>query len=387
MSRRFDVIVVGVGGMGSAAAYHLARRGQRVLGLERFDIPHAFGSSHGVTRIIRLAYYEHSAYVPLLRRAYELWRELEALAGEPLLTITGSIDSSGRDRAVFQGSLRACELHDIPHEVLTGAEVNARFPGFRLPPEHGAVWQPNGGFLASERCIVAHVLAAQSAGAEIHARERVRTWEVAASGVKVITDRDTYEADRLVITAGAWNADLAPALSGLARPERQVLAWFQPIIPALFQPATFPVFNLTVDEGRFYGIPVYGIPGFKVGRYHHRHELVDPETMERKPGHDDESLLRHFAERYIPDAAGPTMALATCLFTNTPDEHFIIDTYPGSPQVLIISACSGHGFKFCSVIGEIAADLTIRDSTTHDISLFQLARFQRDLLVGQDSNQ
>src|SRR5688572_4310488 len=194
-TRRFDIIVLGVGGMGSAACYHLARRGKRVLGLERFDIPHAMGSSHGVTRIIRLAYYEHPSYVLLLRRAYELWRELESGFGEQLLHVTGSVDAGPPDEEVFRGSLESCRIHALPHQVLTSTELARRYPGYQLPLDHLALFQPSGGFVLSERAIVAHVLAAQAAGAEIHARERVVGWNPNGGGVRVTTDRATYEAD------------------------------------------------------------------------------------------------------------------------------------------------------------------------------------------------
>jgi sarcosine oxidase len=375
MNRTFDVIVVGVGGMGSAACYHLAKRGKRVLGLERFDIPHAMGSSHGINRIIRLAYYEDPSYVPLLRRSYELWRELQTEFGEQLLHITGSVDASHRDGDVFGGALHSCQLHDLPHEVLTSPELSARFPGFTLPPDHFGLFQPEGGFLMSERAIVAHVDGAISAGAEIHARERVIDWDITRDGVKVTTDRGTYEAERLVISAGAWMQSLVPELQMLSQPERQVLAWFQPIEPGIFSPQRFPVFNLAVDEGRYYGFPVHHVPGFKVGRYHHLDEQVSADTVDREPNANDEEALRSFTERYFPRAAGPTMALRSCLFTNTPDEHFIIDHLPGMPQVTVASPCSGHGYKFCSVVGEILADLSSGGSTTHDIALFRLDRF------------
>jgi sarcosine oxidase len=375
--RSFDVIVVGVGAMGSAACLQLARRGSRVLGLERFDIPHAMGSSHGINRIIRLAYYEDSSYVPLLRRAYELWRELERGFGEQLLHITGSIDASPRDNWVFAGSLRSCEEHALPHQILDHRQLADRFPAYQLPEGHFALFQPDGGFLLSERCIVANVLAAQEAGAEIHAREKVLDWDLTASGVIVETDRATYEAERIVLSAGAWMSDLLPALKRLAIPERQVLAWFQPTTPALFAPEHFPVFNMEVDEGRYYGFPVSVIPGVKIGKYHHLQEVIDPDEMNREPTIEDEEVLRAYASRYFPDSNGPVMALKSCMFTNTPDEHFIIDTLPGEPRVIVASPCSGHGFKFASVIGEILADLAIVGSTKHDIDLFKLDRFQQ----------
>jgi sarcosine oxidase len=372
-----DVIVVGRGGMGSAAAWQLARRGQRVLGLERFDIPHPFGSSHGVSRIIRLPYYEDTAYVPLLRRAYELWREAEAATGAELLVTTGSIDSSPEDDPLFQGALAAAREHDLPHEVLTGAAVNERFPGYRLPADQRAVFQPQGGLVASERAIVAHVGAAQAHGADIRARERVLGWapDAGGEGVTVTTDKGTYRAARLVLTVGAWSGEMAPSLARLAVPERQVLAWLQPSRPEWFGPDRFPVFNLMVEEGRYYGLPVYEVPGFKFGRYHHQNETGAPDTLLRKPDAADEALLRQFGERYFPDGSGPTMALRACMFTNTPDEHFILDHHPDHKQVVLASPCSGHGYKFCSVIGEILADLATGDGTTrHDIGFLRLAR-------------
>lgn len=374
-TQAFDVIVVGTGAMGSAACYHLARRGKRVLGLERFDIPHAMGSSHGVNRIIRLAYYEDPSYVPLLRRAYGLWRELESGFGEQLLFITGSIDASEADSWVFQRSLESCELHDLPHEVLTSAQLRERFPAYHLPEGHLALLQPEGGFVASERAIVAHVEGAIEAGAAIHGREPVTGWELTAGGVRVETTKGRYEAERLVLSAGAWMGELTPHLTPLLKPERQVLAWFQPAAPARFRPDVFPVFNLAHGEERYYGFPIFGIPGFKFGKYHHRGELIDPESWQREPDADDEALLREVSLRYFPESAGPVMSLKSCIFTNTPDEHFILDTLPDEPRVVVASPCSGHGYKFASVMGEIIADLATSGQTAHDIALFRLDRF------------
>ena len=372
----YDAIVVGVGGMGSAACWQLARRGLRVLGLERFDIPHATGSSHGVTRIIRLPYYEDPAYVPLLHRAYALWREIEAASGEELLVTTGSIDAGPADGPLFEGALASARLHRIAHEVLTGAEVNARWPGYSLPGDMRAVFQPDGGLLASERAIVAHVRAAQQAGAVIQARERVLGWEArpGGSGVSVTTERGRYKSERLVLTAGAWIGEIAPALASLAVPERQVLGWFQPQRPELFGTTRFPVFNMQAEEGRYYGLPVYGVPGFKLGRYGHLGETGPADGVRREPDAADEAILRYFLRRYFPAADGPTMALRTCLFTNTPDGHFVIDRHPAFPQVILASPCSGHGYKFCSVIGEILAELASAGRTRHDIGFLALDR-------------
>src|SRR5262245_49683481 len=365
--------------MGSSALFHLARCGLRVLGIERYNIPHEMGSSHGLTRIIRLAYYEHPSYVPLLRRAYELWRQLENLVQERLLIVTGSVDASPADGEVFVGSKASCDIHHLPHEILDHQALNMRFPGYRLPQGIAAVYQPDGGFLLSERCIVAHVMAAQELGAEVHGREQVLGWEPKGGGVMLWTDRERYSADRLVICSGAWAAKLVPELAVLAVPERQVLAWFQPNQPALFRVHAFPVFNMAVEEGRYYGFPIYGIPGFKVGRYHHLEQHVDPDHMDREAHREDEDVLRAFTSRYFPDAAGPTMSLKTCLFTNTPDEHFILDLHPELPQVCIAAGFSGHGFKFCSVFGEIMADLAQTGRSQHNLDLFRLQRFQETM--------
>ncbi len=371
----YDVIVIGVGGMGSAACWHLARRGCRVLGLERFDIPHAMGSSHGFNRIIRLGYFEDPSYVPLLRRAYENWRELETRFGEKLLFITGSVDAGPADSRMVEGSLRACREHDLAHEVMSGRELKQRFPGYELPDSHVAVLQGDGGFVSAERAIVAHVTLAQAAGAEIHAREPVLEWNTTASGVRVRTERGTYEAGRLIVAAGSWMADFVPDLRDVAVPERQVLGWFQPIEPALFTPERFPVFNMEVDDAKFYGFPVWHVPGFKIGRWHHLGETGQADALSREVTLRDEAVLRDCVARCFPKANGPTMGLRACFFTNTPDEHFIIDTLPGQPQVIVASPCSGHGYKFCSVIGEVLADFATKDRTSFDLGLHSYKRF------------
>ena len=369
---RYDVVVAGVGGMGSAALHHLARRGKRVLGLERFDVLHDQGSSHGLTRIIRLAYFEDPSYVPLLRRAYELWRELETEAGERLLHVTGIVEGGG---AILDGVLRSCSEHDIAHEVLDGREVARRFPGYRLPSDLAVVHQADGGFVLPERCIVAHVAGALAHGATLAARERVLEWDDGASGVRIRTDRREIEAERLVLTAGAWSQDVARLPVGMVRGVRQALAWLQPTRPELFAPDVFPVFNLELDGEHFYGFPAFGIPGFKLGRYDHFGPGGDPDSISREPTLDDERPLRAFAERYFPEGAGPTVALKTCLFEPSPDEHFVIDRHPESDHAVVGAGFSGHGFKFCSVVGEILADLAIDGETGHDIELFRISRF------------
>ncbi|MBZ0278227.1 MAG: N-methyl-L-tryptophan oxidase [Anaerolineae bacterium] len=372
---QYDVIVIGVGGMGSATVYELAKRGKKVLGLEQFDIPHTMGSSHGFTRIIRMAYFEHPDYIPLLRRAYELWHALERETGQTLLVTTGGLDAGLPESHVFKGSLYSCQVHGLPHEVLTGAEVNRRFPGYQLLPDMQAVFQPDAGFLLPEQCIIGFVQAAQALGAKVHGREPVLAWEPVGEGVQVRTARGTYTADRLVITAGAWAGKLLPQLATAAVPERQVLIWMQPHRPEWFTPRRFPVFILHAEEGIYYGFPVHGIPGFKLGYYHHLKEVVDPDGFDRNAvTEQDEAVLRAASARYFPAANGPTLSLKTCMFTNSPDEHFILDRHPDYPQVSVAAGFSGHGFKFCSVIGEIMADLATTDSSRHEIGWLRWGR-------------
>ena len=378
--REFDAIVVGVGGMGSATAYHLARRGQRVLGLEQFDVLHEFGSSHGLTRIIRMAYPEGAGYVPLLRRAYDLWRDLETLSGERLLIVTGCVDAGAPDSATVRGSLETCRQFALEYEALDARSLRERFPGYRLSDRMAAVLQPDGGFLLPERCIANYVKAAQALGAEIHTRERVTGWDSAHGGIEVRTGRESYRADHLVITAGPWASQLCPVLQKLAVPERQVVLWAQPLRPDVFQPGCFPVFNLEAPEGRFYGCPEYGVPGFKIGKYHHRREHVDPDGIDRAIHPEDETVLREGIRRYFPDADGPALAMKTCMFTNSPDEHFILDAHPGVQNVFLAAGFSGHGFKFASVVGEIMTDLALDGGAKYadQLSMFRVSRFHAE---------
>ncbi|MCS7006006.1 MAG: N-methyl-L-tryptophan oxidase [Thermoleophilia bacterium] len=369
---RYDVVVVGVGAMGSAALYHLARRGKRALGIERFDVPHERGSSHGLTRIIRLAYFEHPGYVPLVQRAYELWRELEQEAGEQLLHVTGIVEGGER---ILEGALRSCEEHAIPHEVLDGRELARRFPAYRLPPGMAVVYQADGGFLASERCLIAHVTGALARGAVVRAREQVLEWRETEAGIRVRTDRGEVVAESLVLTAGAWSQEVARLPEGTVRGVRQVFAWMTPFRRELFTPARFPVFNLVLDGEHFYGFPAHGLPALKLGRYDHDAPGGHPDALDREPTLADEAPLRTFAERYLPEGAGPTLALRTCLFEPSPDEHFLIDRHPESEHAVVAAGFSGHGFKFASVVGEILADLVLEGATRHDLSLFRLGRF------------
>jgi len=375
----FDAIVIGLGGMGSAACYHLARRGACVLGIEQFDIPHELGSSHGASRVIRLAYFEDPCYVPLVRRAYELWRDLEQTAGERLLVTTGGVDMGPPECEGIVGVRVAVAEHQIPHEVLTAAEVRSRFPALNPPDGHVAIFQAETGFLLPERCVVAHVEAALAAGADCRARERVLEWRMigsspADSRVRVTTDRGEYAARRLVITAGPWLPKLCAELGAHLTIERQVQAWFRPMQPEACEVGVMPVFIHHLDDAAYYGIPHFGRPGVKVCR-HHGGATVDLETLDRVPTRADEADLRGYIRRCLPVVDGPVMGMKVCLYTNTPDGHFIIDRHPRHPEaVLIAGGFSGHGFKFASVVGEVLADLALDGCTRHAIEPFRIAR-------------
>ena len=373
----YDVVVVGVGSMGSATVAHLAGRGHDILGLERFGVPTERGAA-GRTRLFRLAYREDPEYVPLLRRARDLWHDLEAETGRSLLYRTGSVAAAPDNDpdGEFEGGRRTCEVHDIDHEVLSGAETNDRFPGYDLPDDYRVCYQPDGGFLDTQACIAAHVEVAHANGATIRAREPVETVEFPDSGVRVVTDRDSYTADEAVVTAGAWAADLVPALDGLAVPVTEALGWFQPAEPAAFAPGQFPVFVMDGNDetpGAYYGTPVYDVPGFKIGRHAVPGTEVPPtDPTPPEPTREDETLLREGVRGFLPTADGPTLRLTTCAYTNSPDGHFILDR--AHDRLVVGAGFSGHGFKFASVVGEILADL-VEGGSDHDLEKFRLGRF------------
>jgi sarcosine oxidase len=375
----FDVVVCGLGVMGSAALHHLARRGKRVLGLERYAPGHDRGSSHGHTRIIRLGYFEHPSYVPLLRRAYALWRELEGASGRQLLHLTGIAEIGPSAGMLVQGTLAAARLHGLRHDVLTAAELMRRFPAFRMPPEHLAVVQPDGGFLDVEPSIAAQIVLATAAGAEIRSGEAVRAIESRAGLVRIISERGVVEAGAAIVAVGAWMPALLPQLGPALRATREVMGWFEVADADLFSAGRCPVFIIESRHGMHYGIPPRGGAGIgtaiKVAKHHHRGETVDPDTCDRTVSAQDEALIRAAVADHLPAANGPLKAAETCLYTMTPDGHFLIDRLPGAPNIIAASPCSGHGFKFAPVIGEILADLATTGTTAHDIARFSLRRF------------
>ena len=373
----YDVIVVGVGAMGSSACYHLAARGARVLGLDQFDIPHSRGSSHGQSRMIRMAYYEHPDYVPLLRRAYELWDQIESETGQKLLHITGGVYMGPPDGEVVAGSLQSARQHGLAHELLDRPTLAKRFPQFRIPDEWAALYEDRAGFLLPERTVAAYAGAALRRGAELHAHEPVTAWRATGNRVRVQTPRDEYEADRLVFCGGPWSSKLLTDLGVPLVVTRQVMGWVWPRRPELFELGRLPVWAIEKSGGLYYGFPMMpDSPGFKLAD-HSFGTPTDPDHVAREVTPDDEKTFRPALARYVPEADGPTLAMRVCLYTHSPDHHFIVDRHPVHERVTVACGFSGHGFKFASVVGEVLADLALTGRTALPIAFLGLSRFTR----------
>ena len=379
MNPVYDVIVLGLGGMGSAAAYQLAARGLRVLGLEQFTPAHDKGSSHGQSRVIRQAYYEDPAYVPLLLRTYELWRQLERDSGKELLTITGALMLGTEDSGVVKGSVRSAREHNLPHELLDASQIRKRFPQFAPESDTVALFEKQGGLVRPEEAVQTHLKLAAQHGVTLHFDEKVTDWKTSGSGVRATTSRSVYEAGQLVIAAGPW---LGRVLSELKLPlsvERQAQFWFEPAHGIeLFRPGAFPVWLWETKDGTHpYGLPAIDVSGggVKVSLHHGgKNTVCTPDTIDRTVSDQEIVLARSRISARVPALNGRCVRAVTCMYTNTPDEHFLIDRHPSQPQVLIVSPCSGHGFKFCPVVGEIVADLVERNETRHNIQPFRLNR-------------
>jgi sarcosine oxidase len=369
----YDVIIVGLGAMGSAAAWHLAQRGQRLLGLDTYRPGHTFGSSHGETRIIRMAYFEHSAYVPLVRRAWQLWRQLERDGQVSLLEQTGGLFVGPPSGALVAGSLHSARLHDLPHEMLDAAQMHRRFPGLRPRDGEAGLFEEQAGMLRSERCIETCLRLAADLGADLRFESPVEAWSAEGGEVVVQTASDTFRAATLVVTAGAWAGRLLSQARLPLQPERMPVFWYTPRArPELFDMDHLPIW-IWQDPvyGEFFGTPHLDWPGVKAGK-HHTGQDADPETVDRQIHAADEAPVRGFLERCMPDLAGRVEASRVCLYTNTPDTHFIVDRLPEAQNVVYAAGFSGHGFKFASVIGEILADLTLSGTATSDADFLRL---------------
>jgi sarcosine oxidase len=376
MAAHFDVIVCGLGIIGSAALHALASRGRRVMGIERFAPGHDRGSSHGETRVIRLGYFEHPSYVPLVVRAHAKWREIGQAVGQPLLHVTGVLEVGPPDGTLVRGTLASIRAHALPHEVLAARDLTQRFPAFRVPADFVAVLQPDGGYLAAEPSIHALLALAQREGAEIRRGETIRAIMPRAGGVRVVTDRAAIEAPAAIVALGPFLKAVLPELPAPIRVTRQVMAWLRPNDFLLVEPERLPVFLIESRHGIHYGFP-FGGSTIKVAKHHHADQAVDPESYDRTVTAEDERLIRAAIAEYLPAANGTLIEARTCLYTMTPDGDFIIDRLPGAEQIVIASPCSGHGFKFAPAIGDILADLATQGATAHDISRFALARFAK----------
>ncbi|MCZ6793849.1 MAG: N-methyl-L-tryptophan oxidase [Planctomycetota bacterium] len=369
-----DCIVLGTGGVGSAALRHLARRGAKVLGLDRFPPGHDRGSSHGDTRVIRLAYMEHPDYVPLLRRAYELWQELEEVSGETLYTETGVLHGGPAGGHVVSGVLRSAREHGLDVEELSSADTQRRFPAFRVGEGFSAVFEPRAGYLAVERCVRAHADRALRDGAELRSDEPAISWKVEGSGVVVRTERESHAARSLVVTTGAWAPEILPGLGISLEVRRKPLFWFATDEPCYRRENGCPVFIFETDAGVFYGFPRIDGDGVKVAEHSGGRSVDDPLNVDREVDPREEARVAEFLGRHLPGVAGPRRRHAVCLYTMTPDEHFVVDRHPEHPQVAFAAGLSGHGFKFTSVLGEILADLALDGKTEAPVGFLSCRR-------------
>lgn len=378
MRSAFDVIVAGLGAMGSSAAFRLAKGGAKVLGLEAFSPAHDKGSSHGESRIIRQAYFEHPAYVPLVLRAYQLWHELEAEGDKSLLNITGGLAIGSLDGELVAGCLKSASMHGLNYELLNPTEMKQRFPQFVLAENEVAFYEQEAGYLNPEECIRQHLACASKRGADLRFDEPILSWTASESGdgVEVVTAKNTYRAQSLVIAAGPWTSELISNLAVSLTVTRRVMFWFRPVNQhASFDDKVFPIYLWQPAEGPlFYGFPRTHETGDPKVAIHYGGETCTPSTIDRIIHPSDEAAIRSAIEFRIPALNGEVSRAVTCMYTMTRDQHFIIDRHPRHPQVSIAAGFSGHGFKFSSVVGEILCDLALSQQTPSDIALFSITR-------------
>ncbi|MDB4876817.1 MAG: dependent oxidoreductase [Gemmatimonadetes bacterium] len=376
--KTYDVIVAGLGVHGSAAADSLAQRGLRVLGLDRYSPPHTTGSSHGGSRIIREAYFEDGAYVPLVRRAYELWHDLEQRSGETLLIPTGGMTIGPPHGALVRGARQSAVAHGVPYEELSSHEAAARFPDFRLNDDMVGIFERRAGVLLPEMCVSALLSQARTRGATIQLGEALLAWEATPGGVEVRTTQGRYAAQTLVLAAGAWLPDLLGGLQLGLWVERQVMHWFDSVRPAaagqgapMHNPVTIWEYE---PERMFYTLPDMG-QGTKAA-FHHDGERGAADAIRREVSDEEIHAVEAIVARHVPGLQPHSIRSATCLYTNTPDQHFLIDAHPDHPNVVIASACSGHGFKFAPAVGEIVGNLVtgVPDAAPDLFSAKRLAR-------------
>jgi sarcosine oxidase len=379
----FDVIVLGVGSMGSSACYHLAKRCFKVLGIEQFDIPHEQGSHTGQSRIIRKAYGEDAEYVPLLEKAYQNWLMLESETGSQVYYETGLTYFGALDDPFLKTVKDSSRKYNIPLNDLTAEDCNYKYPQFNLPQNFQRLEEPEAGFITPERSILLNIQQAVLKGAVIRTKEKVLEWKRnTQSIISVLTNRGTYKAGKLIITAGPWAGNMIPSLASTLTVTKQVLAWVKPKKWDLFTIGNFPCWMLVNKEYTFYGFPIlpvetFGNPeGLKLALHYPGPDVTDPGLVNRNTNVSDEEILIDFLKQFIPDGFENTLVMKTCLYTNTPDHNFIIDFLSGfDKDVVVATGFSGHGFKFVSVVGEVLADLAMNGLTDLPIGFLSAKRF------------
>jgi sarcosine oxidase len=373
----YDVIVVGLGGMGSAAAYHLAARGHRVLGLERFGPAHSHGASHGGSRIIRQSYFESPEYVPLLLRSYDLFDRLATDSGRDVITLTGGVMVGRPETRTVAGSRASAEQWGLAHEMLDATELRNRFPTLAPQPDEVALFEAKAGFVRPEATVAAHLELATGAGADLRYHQPMTAWEPIGDGVRVVTDQGTYTAGQLVVAPGPWAPELLADLGVPFAVERQVQFWFQPrggVEP--FRSDRHPIYIWEDPAGgQIYGFPAIDGPagGAKIA-FFRRGGPTTPATLDTEVHPAEIAEMADYCGRRLPDLPGAFLRGEPCMYSNTPDEHFIIARHPAHDAVTVACGFSGHGFKFVPVVGEILADLATCGSTVHPISLFDPRR-------------
>jgi monomeric sarcosine oxidase len=371
----YDCVVIGTGGVGSAALYYLARRGTRVLGLDRFPPGHDRGSSHGDTRIIRLAYFEHPDYVPLLRRAYELWSQLETTCGQQLYREVGLVEVGPPDGEVVPGVLRSTREHNLNVDSLLPSEFSRRFPGFRLPETMSAVFEQKAGYLAVEACVRTYTAEAQKLGAELHSEETILSWQADGNDVTIKTNKGQYSAARLIVTPGAWAPQLLAGLGIRFEIRRKSLFWYE-APPMYSADRNCPAFLYETPAGAFYGFPQADEWGLKVAEHSGGQVIDDPLTVNREIDPHDRKQVENFLAQYLPGVSRSLRKHVTCMYTMSPDSHFIVDRHPQHPQVAFVAGLSGHGFKFASVLGEILAELALDGRSALPIEFLSCRRLR-----------
>ncbi|TBL73916.1 N-methyl-L-tryptophan oxidase [Paenibacillus thalictri] len=375
MNRSYDVIIVGAGTMGSTAAYFLAKQGIRTLMLDAHLPPHDRGSHHGDTRIIRFAYGDGEMYVPLIRRAYELWRDMSEESGAKLFAQTGVLSFGRPDTNLIKEGIKSASRFGLSYELLAAEEIRKRWPGIGVPDDVVGGWEQGAGVLFSEQCVRTSLEMALASPAAEFKQAAVEAVELHPDGCSVRTSEGLFRADQLIVSAGAWTGKLMSGLSLPLQPLRKTVAWFE-AEEALYDQSVFPAF-ICSDAGQFYyGFPSIGGSGIKVGR-HDGGQEIDPDTMNREFGGypEDRGDVTAFMEKFMPQAARRILAGKVCIYTMTPDEHFIIDHHPEYPHVKLACGFSGHGFKFGSVVGEVLSELVVNGASKLDISPFSLSRF------------